>query len=187
MPLAMKVTRGQIEKALDATSGTVSRAAGILGIARKNLYIRMATLGIDPGSYRRNRRVASPVTPLVTVTGADRGSFGRGSGVLHGSAGVSESGTFTKRSAAPNLAAMQERGSTAAAESPTGASITKLRQPRSIYLRPEQWRELDGACFDLAAKRRERQSPSRLLEGFIDECFADWLRRVLTAKKVAQK
>lgn len=182
MSATVKVTRGQIEKALEAVGGTVSRAAQILGIARKNLYIRMATLGIDPDNYRRNTRPVSPVTPTVTSIGARKATRCIGSGAGRGSGSVFGNDTFTAAPGAPTLSPVERTGAGAVVDEPEAES-RKLRQPRSIYMRPEQWRELDGACFDLAAKRRERQSPSKVMEHFFERYFSKFLAEELSASK----
>jgi hypothetical protein len=179
----MRVTRGQIEKALEAVNGTVSRAAKILGIARKNLYIRMATLGISPDDYRRNTSPVSPVTPTVTRRGWRKATGVIGSGAVRGSGSVFANDTFTTPIAAPTLARVQERTAPGTVADPPDEESRKLRQPRSVYLRPDQWRELDGACFDLAAKRRERQSPSKVTEQFFDRYFSKFLAEELSAPK----
>ena len=66
-------------------------------------------------------------------------------------------------------------------------NVKKLRQARSLYLRPDQWKEVDDACFDLAAKRREKQSPSRVEERFHDRYFAKFVAEELSAGKAASK
>ena len=76
-----------------------------------------------------------------------------------------------------------ERATAGAVADQPETEARKLRQPRSIYLRPDQWRELDGACFDLAAKRRQRQSPSRVSEEFFDRYFSKFLAEELGAPK----
>lgn len=182
MTTAMKVTRGQIEKALEATSGTVSRAAAILGIARKNLYIRMANLGIEPSSYRRNSGRVSPVTPTDTSGKVTVGTVRRGAVGSAGSVSVFTSDTLRGSRRARRLS---DVSSAEAVADQAAENVKKLRQARSLYLRPDQWKEVDDACFDLAAKRREKQSPSRVEERFHDRYFAKFVAEELSAGKAA--
>ena len=58
------------------------------------------------------------------------------------------------------------------------AQPKQLRLSRSVYLRPDQVKALDDACLDLPAVLREKLSPSKVLERFIDDCFPGWLARV---------
>jgi len=55
----------------------------------------------------------------------------------------------------------------------------QLRLSRSVYLRPDQVRALDDACLDLPRILREKMSPSKVLERFIDDCFPGWLESKL--------
>jgi hypothetical protein len=55
----------------------------------------------------------------------------------------------------------------------------RIRQSCTVYLRPEQLKALTEASFDLAPILRERLSPSKVLERYIDDGFAGWLRTKL--------
>ena len=52
------------------------------------------------------------------------------------------------------------------------------RQLCSLYLRPEQFKALTEASFDLTPILRERLSLSKVLEMFMDAAFAGWVSRV---------
>lgn len=176
----MKVTRGQIEKALEATSGTVSKAAAILGMARKNLYIRMAHLGIHPDSYRRNSGPSVTVTASDTSVNATDGTRRAGSLGSLGAVSVFPNDTLRLSRARRKLGHVN---SAQAVAEQAAENVKKLRQARSLYLRPDQWKEVDDACFDLAAKRREKQSPSRVEERFHDRYFAKFVAEELSEGK----
>lgn len=79
------------------------------------------------------------------------------------------------------MASVQERTASSGAVAEPPEDVKKLRQARSIYLRPDQWREIDGAVFDLAAKHRERMSASKVEEEFHDRYFAKFLTEQLGA------
>jgi len=177
----MAVTRGQITKALAAVEGVVSRAAGILGIARKNLYIRMASLEIDPNDFRRNSggsvTVTAGVTPLdsTVVTGSVRASGSAGS------ARVFATDTLKRGQGRRKFGNVIEQAVATVAEAEHQKKL--LRQGRTLYLRPEQYREVDDACFDLAALFREKQSPSKVVERFMDDCFSAWVSGLKASAK----
>jgi hypothetical protein len=183
MAVAMKVTRGQIEKALEATSGTVSRAAAILGMARKNLYIRMAHLGIHPDTYRRNSGPSATVTASGTASEVTDGTRRAGSIGSRGAVSVFPNDTLRHSRVRRTLGHVN---SAEAVADQAAENVKKLRQARSLYLRPDQWKEVDDACFDLAAKRREKQSPSRVEERFHDRYFAKFVAEELSAGKAAR-
>lgn len=157
-------------------AGRVSRAAKVLGIARKNLYNRMAVLGIDPNAYRGD------MTPSVTVTeGVTLKELPKVTGMNHshgvaGSVSVFRSDTLKRRGRRRTLANVSER---VAVAEPEPEVKKQLRQARSVYLRPDQWKEVDDACFDIAAHRREKHSPSKLMEEFHDAYFKMWRDRIL--------
>ena len=57
----------EIREALSACDGRVSRAARLLGIARNNLYKRLASAGINPDEYRAARSAARPAPTAPAV------------------------------------------------------------------------------------------------------------------------
>lgn len=61
----MPASADQVRAALAASGGNVSDAAESLGIARKNLYVRLAALGVSPDDYRAG-------APIVTRPRAQR-------------------------------------------------------------------------------------------------------------------
>jgi hypothetical protein len=116
----MRRSLDDIRAALEATGGQVAPAARSLGLARNNLYKRIAGSGVDLAELRRS----------------------------------------------PGPRPAQERPASEAAA---------LRVARSVYLRPDQITALDEACLDLPAVLREKMSPSKVLERFMDDCFAGWM------------
>jgi hypothetical protein len=179
----MKVTRGQIEKALEATGGTVSKAAAILGMARKNLYQRMAHLGIHPDDYRRNSGPSDTVTVGVTAGEVTDGTRRAGSTGSRGAVSVFPNDTLRRQRLERKLS---DVNSAQAVAEQAAENVKKLRQARSLYLRPDQWKDVDDACFDLAAKRREKQSPSRVEERFHDRYFAKFVAEELSEGKAGR-
>jgi hypothetical protein len=178
----VKVTATQIREALKVTEGNVAKSARVLGLARNNLYKRLASMGIDPETYRGNSATSTTEAPTVTpqkVTGI--------TGVVgvvgaHGGASVSAGAIFTPGRRARNFRNVTQATTERTDETEAGEA-RKLRQPRTVYLRPDQWREIDGAVFDLAAKRRQRQSPSKIEEEFHDRYFAKFLAEELGTPK----
>lgn len=176
----MKVTRTQIEEAMKATTGNVLRAARILGLARNNLYKRMANLGMSPESYRGNTFGGASMADGAHAAGSD--------GVLHATSAAkpdSVSGTaiFTSSARVRKFPGV----STAI---PASEDAKPLRVSRSIYLRPDQIKALDDACLDLAPVLREKLSPSKVLERYLDSGFAEWvgaLQRPAPEKKARRK
>jgi hypothetical protein len=122
-----RVSIDQIQAALEASAGDVSKAARSLGLARNNLYKRMASCGLSPATYRE----APGRQPLP-----------------------------------------------APAPAPQAARREAPRRSRSFYLRPALLRALDEACLDLTPVLRERLSPSKVLERFLEDRFAEWARTV---------
>jgi hypothetical protein len=74
-----------------------------------------------------------------------------------------------------------------AAEAETVEQPKRLRMTRSFYLRPDQAKAIEDACLDLPAILREPMSPSKVMERFIDDCFADWLSRVKAPAPASRK
>jgi len=68
-----------------------------------------------------------------------------------------------------------------------GESPKTLRVARSVYLRPEQVKALDDACLDLPRVLREKLSPSKVLEKFMDERFEEWIKAKLATKAKGEK
>lgn len=166
------VTQQQIEMALQACDGKVQRAAKILGMARNNLYKSMARKGINPNRFRGNTvtrdtathavteaRVAQPTTP-EDVVGPDP---------------VSSSVIL---SAPPGPRTFRSVNATAPVTD--DSQKPQLRLSRSVYLRPEQFKALDDACLDLPRVLREKLSPSKVMEKFLDDCFGEWLEAKLS-------
>jgi hypothetical protein len=58
---------------------------------------------------------------------------------------------------------------------PSPDETKQLRLSRSVYLRPDQIKALDEACLDLPRVLREKLSPSKVLEKFLDDCFEGWI------------
>ena len=177
MGLVVKVTRPQIEAALKAVKGNVKEASIVLGIARKNLYNRMASLGIDPDFYRGDVTPSVTGTDGVTQDKAPRVTQPSDSGRAGGSVSVfsrKTDDTLSRRRGARRLHGMP---SAAVDEAPVETG-KKLRQARTLYLAPEIWREIDDACFDLAAALREKMSPSKVTEKFFTDDFRPWVARI---------
>jgi len=176
-----RVTVEQIREALAACSGNVLRTAKVLGIARNNLYKHMANKQISPGEHRPARGGDSQHKPVVTAdahaTVAQLGTAGRIGRTSPTAAAVSSTATSKPQGrcvafpivSTPSMAAEQ-------VEQPK-----QLRLSRSVYLRPDQVKALDDACLDLPAVLREKLSPSKVLERFIDDCWVTWLRSKLDA------
>lgn len=166
-----RVTVDQIREALNACNGNMVRAARVLGLARNNLYKRLANSGIRPGDFRGNS------APPVTATAAAHATCGA---AKHGPTGLAApvAPVPVSRSAIYPGAAVARtfhHVSSAAMNPPPPEEPKQLRLSRSIYLRPEQIRALDDACLDLPRVLREKLSPSKVLEKFIDERFEEWL------------
>lgn len=167
-----RVTVEQIREALKLTKGGISAAARVLGIARNNLYKRLSSSNIDPNDFRGNTPEGDKVaTAAHAVTGAAAGkSLGRVK-----PAHVSVPAIFPRGVDARSFPVM---GSAAnATEEPK-----TLRQSRSMYLRPDQVHAINEASLDLPHVLREKLSPSRILEMFIDDRFAQWLEEKLQSK-----
>jgi transcriptional regulator of acetoin/glycerol metabolism len=58
----MPASADQVRAALAASGGNVTLTAKSLGLARQNLYKRLAGLGLNPGQYRATVP-AAPTTP----------------------------------------------------------------------------------------------------------------------------
>jgi hypothetical protein len=175
-----RVTVEQIREALSACDGRVARAARVLGIARNNLYKRLASSGISPDEYRDNTAARARVSDDAHATrGAD---FNGGETQTDASAPapVFRAAIFPRGRRTPTLAHVN----TAA---PDSSEPKQLRLSRSVYLRPDQIKALDDACLDLPRVLREKLSPSKVLERFIDDCFGEWIGSKLGEEKPARR
>lgn len=181
----MKVTPTQIRAAMEQCEGCVAKAAVILGLARPNLYKRLAKLGIDPNDYRRRRgnTVASAqATPTVTATQAARATAARTGSEESGGVAHSSPVILTPKAPGRIVTHVTSASSVATASSDVDEQPKKLlRMTRSFYLRPDQVKAIDDACLDLPAVLREQMSPSKVMERFMDDCFAGWLARAMGA------
>jgi hypothetical protein len=70
-----------------------------------------------------------------------------------------------------------------ATQDETPEAPKRLRQSRSFYFRPDHVAAIEDACLDLPAILREPMSPSKVMEKFLDECFAGWLERTKAPAK----
>lgn len=171
MSATPKVTRQQVEQALAASAGRISRAAVTLGIARNNLYKRMSSLGISADTYRKGTSAHGATAAL------DSGEAGMSVPSNVGErASVSTNAIYPTRIGERKFRGMR---STAEATEPVEEAGRVPRASRSLYLRPEQFKALDDASIDLPAVLREKLSPSKVMEMFMDECFTGWLTRAL--------
>lgn len=170
----MKATPAQIHAALKECQGCVKRASVILGMARPNLYNRMARLGIRPETYRPAKddiAEVSRITPGVTSVGSTAPTERRQRGKPVADSSVSSG---QRASAARTFAPVSaERGSAATMEA--APEPKALRISRSYYLRPDQVKKIDDACLDLPPVIREKMSPSKVVERFMDDRFDDWV------------
>lgn len=66
----MRASAEQVRAALATSSGNVARAAVALGIARNNLYKRLAALGLTPDVYRA--AAAASASPRQAVSRIQR-------------------------------------------------------------------------------------------------------------------
>ena len=176
-----RVTVEQIREALRVTGGQIAPAARILGLARNNLYKRLANNKMSPDSFRGNSARSAPATPTVT----------RAAETPSADAGEVASRVSNSRSAifpTPARARNFPHVSSALTTPPQPAEEPKLlRVSRTIYLRPDQAQALDDACLDLPGVLREKLSPSKLIEKFMDDCFAGWIAGKLEPKKLSRK
>lgn len=155
--------------------GNVARTAVVLGLARNNLYKRLASLGIDPIDYRGNSALRALATPRALATQSTASASTREGSEGNRSAPLSSTVILT---GPPGGAILTRVTSTATAiEEGTTERPKRLRMTRSFYLRPDQVKAIDDACLDLPAVLREQMSPSKVMERFHDDCFADWLQR----------
>lgn len=175
----MKVTGPQIRAAMKMACGNVSRAAEVLGIARNNLYKRLTALGIDPQEYRDNSVTPHGEAPAVTPGNSGEVTDRPTLSALRTRASVSSLPSSVRGRRARTFPFVNN--ATAAAEPPVIQK--KLRQAKTIYLRPDQFRAVDDACFDLAAALREKFSPSKVFEQFFDDCWKGWLKEKLAPAK----
>ena len=162
-----RVTVEQIREALSACDGKVARAARVLGLARNNLYKRLASTGISPDEFRGNSARAASVSGDAHA--AECAPLGNLTAV----------GTRVPVSR-PAIFPAPARPRTFHAVSTEPMSLPpdgtkQLRLSRSVYLRPDQIKALDDACLDLPRVLREKLSPSKVLERFLDDCFGGWL------------
>jgi hypothetical protein len=167
----MKVTRTQIDEAMKATGGRMLRAALILNIARNNLYKRMASLKMSPNSYRGNTVTQGKVSGVAHATDSTGLVAASGATSATNRDPLSRSAIYRSRSRVRKFPSM----STAAPSVAPPEEAKPLRISRSVYLRPDQIKALDDACLDLAPILREKLSPSKVLERFIDRHFAGFL------------
>ena len=165
-----RVTVEQIREALALSSGRVARAARVLGIARNNLYKRLANSGISPDEFRGNSATGLGATADAHATrGAASGATGAAVEQT-GPVPVLRTAIFHRGRREPRLVRVDS-----AADDQGRGEPKQLRLSRSVYLRPDQIRALDDACLDLPGVLREKLSPSKVLERFIDDCFGSWL------------
>src|SRR5437899_3279221 len=69
-----RVTVEQIRLALQACGGNRAKAARVLGMARNNLYKRMASNGIGPDEYRGNTATPAGVSGDAHAVSGARGA-----------------------------------------------------------------------------------------------------------------
>jgi hypothetical protein len=170
-----KVTVDQIRAALLACEGKVAQAAKRLGVARNNLYKRLANSGISPDEFRGGAGRSDSATPSATsapATEAAPSTGGHAGATATAPVPVSRLAIFPAPSDPRSLRRVEGAPSTA-------DDMRALRLSRTFYLRPDQVKALNDACLDLPGVLREKLSPSKVLEKFIDDCFADWLRSKL--------
>lgn len=182
----MKVTVEQIREALKVCDGCVSRTARVLGIARNNLYKRLASLEMDPHDYRPRREGDRVAMSSVTAPAPLRGVAPAVPPSRRTKrAPISSNAIYPSAHGAPNLLPVDSERATAAMAIEDEQDVARrspLRIARNIYLRPEQVKALEEACFDLAPILREKLSPSKVVERFMDDGFADWLARAKGGK-----
>lgn len=162
----MKVTAEQIRAALKMSGGNVARTAIVLGLARNNLYKRLAHLGIDPMDYRGNTAPVAPATRRAPTapTRAENKPTAR----TEATDDAPLSGTVIL-TVPPSGATLARVTNTAAAAVEEEAERPKrLRVSRTFYLRPDQVKAIEDACLDLPAVLREQMSPSKVVERYLD-------------------
>jgi hypothetical protein len=175
-----RVTVEQIREALRVTGGQIAPAARILGLARNNLYKRLANNKMSPDSFRGNSATSAPATP--TDTRARETPHVESSEVASG-VSKSQSAIFPPHRRARNFPHV----SSALTSPPQPEEPKLLRVSRTIYLRPDQAQALDDACLDLPGVLREKLSPSKLIEKFMDDCFATWIASKLEPGRKPRK
>ena len=161
--------------------GNVARTAEVLGLARNNLYKRLASLGIDPDTFRIRRGNSAPAALAalaVTLAPEATGAASRRERAESPSALVSSSVTLTGRARGAILSPVANTSSAVAEQGPAEIPKARLRMSRSYYLRPDQVKAIDDACLDLPAVLREQMSPSKVVERFMDWGFDRFLAEV---------
>lgn len=180
MPAQQKVAPGQISAVLNATNGNVAAAARALGVSRNSLYKRLVSMGFDLEAARRVDVTLSAADAQEARAAADAAqttdaSLGNGrqsereSVSIQSRARENRVATFPVSRRKPNVPHVEA----------TQTKRQGLRASKSVFLRPEQIKALEDATYDLAFRFRESFSPSRVLERFIDERFAEWLHETM--------
>jgi hypothetical protein len=164
-----RVSSGQIEQALAATSGCVQRASAILGISKNSLYKRLSRMDLHPDKYRKgDARLGTQGAADAKVFGvrARRAASGGGR-----NGGECATATFPRAVVGRRLDPVSDEAE--------DEKVGRLRESRNWFLRPEQIDKVRQAKFDLQAKLRTELSDSKVLERFLDEKFDEWIREAL--------
>jgi len=171
-----RVKDPQIREALAATHGVVERAAALLGVSKNSLYKRLVRMRLDPDEFRKgDARYATTGSVDAANAKAPAARAGRASHGRSRTGHQRSTPPMTTDAHSPNLAHVDRAVTTADEERP----VSRLRESRNWFLRPEQIDKVRQAKFDLQAKRRQDLSDSKVVEEFIDAKFDEWLAEVL--------